>query len=72
MSPNNPRARARSVSPERIAKVAAALEKKTSISGVELRPDGSVVILTGLGSMPLTVNQGNGGNEWDEVLTAAA
>lgn len=72
MGPTSRRQRLRTVSPERIAKVMEALKAKMGVGGVELRPDGSVVILTSAGPMPLSENQGKGGNEWDEVLTAVA
>jgi hypothetical protein len=56
------------VSPERIARVAEALRAKTAVGGVELRPDGSVVILTGNGPVALSGGKESRKNPLDRVL----
>lgn len=63
------RQRLRQVSPERIARVAAALGERCK--GVQLRTDGSAVILTDDTALPLPV-AGDDASEWDDVLQGAA
>ena len=67
---NSPgRRRLRQVSPERIAKVVAALGERCR--GVQLQTDGSAIILTADGPTPLTADE-EGPNPWDEVLHSGA
>ncbi len=63
------RKRLRIVSPQRIARVAEALGGRCR--GVQLQTDGSAIILTVDGAVPLSAAEG-GANPWDEVLPGAA
>lgn len=64
------RQRLRSVSPERIAKVAAALGDRCK--GVQLKTDGSAVLLTDGARIPLAGPSEADPNEWDDVLQGSA